>query len=90
MAEAVMLTEPIATPVTCGSVAGVVEPLAINAVDETVSVLGLLLESEIVRSTGAGAARLTFRAVDWPTATLAPVGRIMEPDNATVTAAVPD
>jgi hypothetical protein len=70
-AEAVTVADPIPAPVTCGCVAGVVAPPAINTLAVTVTlVASLLARVTVTPPTGADCDRLTAKAADCPSATV--------------------
>ena len=88
-ADAVTVTDPIATPVTCGCVLGVLAPWLIKTLGGTLSMVGSLLTSVTVTPpTGAGVDNWTGIAIDWPVGTTKPWGSAMPPSITTSTGAV--
>ena len=86
---AVMFAEPTLTPLIVGWAAGVEWPARIVIlVGAIVSFVRSLLARAIVRSTGAGLARLTANAADAPSPTVGLAGRLTVAGAATVTLAV--
>ena len=67
-ADAVMVADPGASPVTCGAVDGCVAPAAIVTVEgEIETIAGLLLESATVTPlAGAGAGKVIWNGADLP------------------------
>src|SRR5581483_10331382 len=86
-ADALIVAVPKFTPVTCGCVAGVFCPAAIETVTgDTLAVVGLLLESDTVMPPGgAGVARVTANGALCPRPRLTPVGTVIAPKSDTVT-----
>jgi hypothetical protein len=87
--DALMLAEPVLTPLTAGWFAGVVWPARIVMLaGEIVSLVVSLLVRAIVRSADAGLARLTANAVDLPMPTVRLDGSVTVAGADTVTFSV--
>ena len=90
VAEAVTAAVPMPTPVTCGSVEGVVWPAAMVTGEVTVRTeVPALVSVMVVPPAGAGADKVIFRAVDCPTGTVTLDARVMDPSETTVTLPLP-
>jgi len=88
--DAVIVTDPKLTPVSCGCIAGVVASCGMNTVAGTVAFDGsLLFKVMVAPPTGAPVARLICRGTDWLAFTVAVAGRIMAPKFPTFTLAEP-
>ena len=89
-AEALMIADPKLIPFTCGCVAGVVEPVAMNTLaGVTLTFDGSLLASvTVMPPAGAAAGSVIGNATDWPSPTLALDDTRMVPGLTTVTLAV--
>ena len=85
-----MLAVPKLTPVTCGAVAGCVDPAGIMTLaGETLTfVASLLVSVTVTPPVGAGVGNVTWKAADCPRATLTLAGSEMAPEAWTVTLAV--
>ena len=89
MAEAVTLADPIPAPLTCGCVAGVVAPAAMETLAGAVTlVVSLLARFTVKPPAGAGADRVTVNALDWPKPSVVRAGTLIDRETCTVTLAV--
>jgi hypothetical protein len=87
-ADAVILADPKLTPVTCGCVAGVFDPAAINTLEGIVTLDESLLDSATVTPpVGALVERVTGKGAELPGVTLTLEGSPMLPKTITVIAA---
>jgi hypothetical protein len=89
-AEAVTVADPIPTPVTCGCVAGVMAPAAMDTLAVTVTFeVSLLISVTVKPPAGAGVDRVTGNARVWPSSSVVVAGTLIAPPlGRTVTMAV--
>jgi hypothetical protein len=84
-----MVADPIATAVTCGCVAGVVLPAAINTLAGIVTlVVSLLARLTVTPPAGAACVRVTAKVADRPSPTVVVAGTLIDGGGMTVTLAV--
>jgi hypothetical protein len=84
-----MVADPIATAVTCGCVAGVVLPAAINTLAGIVTlVVSLLARLTVTPPAGAACDRLTANVGDRPSPRVVVAGTLIDGGGMTVTLAV--
>ncbi len=84
-----MVADPIPAPVTCGCVAGVVAPGAMETLAGAVTFdVSLLVRFTVTPPGGAGCGRVTGNAADWPSPTVVLAGALIGGSGVTVTLAV--
>jgi hypothetical protein len=89
-ADAVIVADPNATPVTCGCATGDIAPAAITTLDGAMIAIALLLleSATVIPPAGAGADNVIGNGVDWFAPTPVEAGTPMDGGGCTVTAAV--
>src|SRR5579864_7136251 len=88
-AEALMVGDPTALPVTCGCVVGAVAPAAMNTLAVTLALVeSVLLSVTVTPPVGAALGKLTFKVADWPACTVNVDGMLSVPKDTAETLVV--